>query len=86
MQSRTKMKAQDALRKRIFELADQKSYSINKIASNCYINTSTITSLLNGHSKKSEIATISKICYGLGVSLREFFDSPIFDNVNDVEE
>lgn len=80
------MKAQDALKKRIIELAEQKNYSINKIASNCYINTSTITSLLNGHSKKSEIATISKICYGLGVSMREFFDSPIFDDVNDVEE
>ena len=80
------MKAQDALRKRIIELAEQKNFSINKIASNCYINTSTITSLLNGHSKKSEIATISKICYGLGVSMREFFDSPIFDDVNDVEE
>lgn len=80
------MKAQDALRKRIIELAEQKNYSINKIASNCYINTSTITSLLNGHSKKSEITTISKICYGLGVSMREFFDSPIFDDVNDVEE
>lgn len=80
------MKAQDALRKRIIELAEQKSYSINKIASNCYINTSTITSLLNGHSKKSEIATVSKICYGLGVTMREFFDSPIFDDVNDVEE
>ncbi len=80
------MKAQDALRKRIIELAEQKNYSINKIALNCYINTSTITSLLNGHSKKSEIATISKICYGLGVSMREFFDSPIFDDVNDVEE
>ena len=80
------MKAQDALRKRIIELAEQKNYSINKIASNCYINTSTITSLLNGHSKKSEIATVSKICYGLGVSMREFFDSPIFDDVNDVEE
>ena len=80
------MKAQDALRKRIIELAEQKDYSMNKIASNCYINTSTIISLLNGHSKKSEISTISKICYGLGVSMREFFDSPIFDDINDVEE
>lgn len=80
------MKAQDALRKRIIELAEQKNYSMNKIASNCYINTSTIISLLNGHSKKSEISTISKICYGLGVSMREFFDSPIFDDINDVEE
>ncbi len=79
------MKAQEAVRQRIIELAQQKNLSINKIANNCYINTSTITSLLNGHSKKSEIATISRICYGLGVSVREFFDSPLFDDLNDIE-
>lgn len=79
------MKAQDAVRKRIIEISQEKNLSINKVATNCFINTSTITSLLNGHSKKSEIATISKICYGLGVSVREFFNSPLFDNVNDIE-
>lgn len=79
------MKAQEAVRQRIIELAQQKNLSINKIANNCYINTSTITSLLNGHSKKSEIATISRICYGLGVSVRKFFDSPLFDDLNDIE-
>lgn len=80
------MKAQDGIRKRIIEIANQKNLSINKVANNCFINTSTITSLLNGHSKKSEIATISRICYGLGVSIREFFDSPIFDDINDIED
>lgn len=80
------MKAQDGIRKRIIEIANQKNLSINKVANNCFINTSTITSLLNGHSKKSEIATISRICYGLGVTIREFFDSPIFDDINDIED
>ncbi len=74
------MKAQEAVRLRIIELAQSKNLSINKIATNCFINTSTLTSLLNGHSKKSEIATISRICYGLGVSIKEFFNSPIFEN------
>lgn len=80
------MKSQDAVRKRIIEISQEKNLSMNKVATNCFINTSTITSLLNGHSKKSEIATISKICYGLGVSIREFFNSPLFDNVNDIED
>lgn len=79
------MNAQDAVRKRIIEISQEKNLSINKVATNCFINTSTITSLLNGHSKKSEIATISKICYGLGVSVREFFNSPLFDDINDIE-
>ena len=80
------MKAQQAVKERILEIARQKNLSINKVAQNCYINTSTITSLLNGHSKKSEIATISRICYGLGVSVREFFNSPLFDNVDDITD
>ena len=79
------MKSQEAVKERILELASKKNMSINKIANNCFINTSTITSLLNGHSKKSEITTISRICYGLGISLREFFDSPLFDKNNDLE-
>ena len=80
------MKAQDAVRKRIIEISQVKNLSINKVATNCFINTSTITSLLNGHSKKSEIATISRICYGLGVSIREFFNSPLFDDITDIED
>ena len=80
------MTAQEAVRLRILELAQKQNLSINKVAINSYINTSTITSLLNGHSKKSEIATISRICYGLGVSVREFFNSPLFDNVKDIED
>ena len=80
------MKSQDAIRQRIIELAQSKNFSINKIATNCFINTSTLTSLLNGHSKKSEIVTISRICYGLGISIKDFFDSPLFlNNEEDVE-
>ena len=75
------MNIQQAVRLRILELARQKNMSINKVAENCYMNTSTITSLLNGHSKRSEITTITKICYGLKVTVKEFFDSPLFDEI-----
>lgn len=74
------MKSQEAVKLRILEIAKEKNLSINKVASNCFINTSTITSLLNGHSKKSEITTISRICYGLNISLCDFFNSPLFEN------
>lgn len=79
------MNIQQAVRLRILELARQKNLSINKVADSCYMNTSTITSLLNGHSKRSEITTISKICYGLKVSVKEFFDSPLFDEIDYLE-
>lgn len=80
------MKVQDAVIARIWELAKEKDLSINKIATNAFINTSTLNSMLNGHSKKSEITTISKVCYGLGVTITEFFSSPIFNEVKDVDD
>lgn len=80
------MKVQDAVIARIWELAKEKDLSINKIATNAFINTSTLNSMLNGHSKNSEITTISKICYGLGVTITEFFNSPIFNEVKDVDD
>ena len=80
------MKAQEAVVLRILELAKEKNLSINKIATNCFINTSTLNSMLNGHSKRSEISTISKICYGLDISLKDFFNSPLFENIKDIED
>lgn len=79
------MKAQEAIRLRLLEYLKEKSLSINKLATASDMNPSTIISLLNGHSKESEIATISKICYGLEISIREFFNSPLFDNVCDID-
>ena len=81
-----KIDIQKAVKLRILELARAKNLSINKVAANCFINTSTITSILNGHSKRSEISTLTKICYGLGVTIKEFFDSPLFDNINYLDE
>jgi transcriptional regulator with XRE-family HTH domain len=41
---------------------------------------STIKSILNGSSKNPGILTIKKLCAGLDVSLRVFFDTPIFES------
>lgn len=76
------MNIQEAIRLRIIELANEKNLSMNKIAERCYMNTSTLISLLNGHSKRSEVTTIAKICYGLGVTVKEFYNSPLFDDIN----
>lgn len=73
---------QEAVKLRIIELENEKKLSTNKVADNCFMNTSTLTSMLNGHSKKSEITTIAKICYGLGVTIKEFFNSELFDDID----
>lgn len=80
------MKVQEAVVARILEIAKEKDLSINKIATNAFINTSTLNSMLNGHSKKSEITTIAKVCYGLNITIPEFFNSPLFIDTTDIDD
>jgi transcriptional regulator with XRE-family HTH domain len=42
---------------------------------------STIKSILNGESLNPGIVTVKKLCDGLGVSLYDFFNTPIFENL-----
>ena len=38
-------------------------------------------SILNSKSKNPGVVTLQKLCDGLDISLRQFFDSPLFDNL-----
>ena len=42
---------------------------------------STVYSMLNEKSQNPGVVSLKKLCDGLEISLREFFDSPIFDNI-----
>lgn len=80
------MNIQEAVVSRIVELQKQKHLSTNKVAENCFSSTSTISSVLNGDSKNTQIKTIAKICYGLGVTIKEFINSPLFDDIDYIED
>ena len=45
------------------------------------ISPSTLYSVLNEKSQNPGIVTIKKLCDGLEISLREFFDADIFDDI-----
>ncbi len=75
------MNAKEAVSKRIIELCNQRDMAINSLANSAGISPSTIYSMLNKKSQNPGVVSLQKICDGLGISLREFFDSDIFDNV-----
>ena len=79
------MKSQEALRKRLINLLEEKGLAVNAVATKALVNPSTIFSILNGHSKKSEISTIAKICYGLGITVYDFFNDEIFKDLDEYE-
>ena len=53
----------------------------NALANSAGISPSTIYSILNTKSLNPGIVTLKQICDGMEITLREFFDSPIFDNL-----
>ena len=75
------MNAKQAVSARIFELCKQRGIAINALANSAGISPSTIYSILNTKSMNPGIVTIKQICDGIDISLREFFDSPIFENL-----
>ena len=55
--------------------------AVNELANICGVSPSTIYSMLNEKSKNPGIVSIQKICDGLEISVREFFDDAIFEGL-----
>lgn len=75
------MDIKEAVEKRILELCRQNNIAVNALANISGVSPSTIYSMLNDKSKNPGVVSIKKICDGLGITIREFFNSDIFDNL-----
>ena len=75
------MNAKEAVAKRILELCEEQGIAINGLANISGVSPSTIYSMLNEKSRNPGVDSIKKICDGLNITLRQFFDSDIFDDL-----
>ena len=75
------MLIKQAVEKRIVELCDQRGIAINSLANISGVSPSTIYSILNEKSQNPGVCSLKKICDGLDISIREFFDSDLFDDL-----
>ena len=71
----------EAVVKRIYELIDERQLTINKISTISGVTQSTVSDIVNGVTSNVKIATVKNLCDGLDISIREFFDSPLFDDL-----
>lgn len=78
--------AKEAVAQRIIELCKEKDLTINALVYKCGLSPSTVYSMLNIKSQNPGVVTIQKICDGLDISLRDFFDSELFDKMEQVIE
>ena len=75
------MRTKEAIAKRILELCEKRNMAINALANISGVPPSTIYSMLNEKSQNPGAVSIKKLCDGLEITLREFFDSPLFDQL-----
>lgn len=76
----------EATSKRIQELCKLKRMSGYKICYKAGMPPSTYKSIVGGKSKNPGIVNINRIAEGLGVSIREFYNSDLFDNLDPDED
>jgi len=64
--------------KRFTEICVARNITINELAKQSGVTPSTAYSMLDSRRQNVSINTIAKFCKGLNISLKDFFDSPLF--------
>ena len=76
------MNAKEAVAKRIIEICNKKEITVNELANLSGVSPSTIYSMLNSKSMNPGVVSLKKLCDGAEITLREFFDSPLLDQLD----
>ena len=75
------MNTKEAVAKRILQLCRENNIAVNSLANISGVPPTTVYSMLNEKSQNPGIVSVKKLCDGLGITLRQFFDSDIFDEL-----
>lgn len=75
------MNTKEAVAKRILQLCKERNMAINALANISGVSPSTIYSMLNEKSRNPGIVSLKKLCDGWEITLRQFFDSDLFDGL-----
>ena len=69
------MNTYTAVKERLLQLLGDKKLSIHKLSLESGVSPSTIKNILYGKSVNPGIVTIKMLCDGLGITLKDFFES-----------
>lgn len=74
---------EQAIRKRIIELARERKITINKVSTLSGLPHTTLLSFMNNETHNPRISTLLHVCEAFDISLKEFFDDKVFKDVKD---
>ena len=72
------MNVSEAVILRIKELCLQRNITVNALCNISGVTQSTVSDIVNAATRSPGVATIKKLCDGLDITLKEFFDSSLF--------
>lgn len=71
----------EAVKLRILGLCEERNITVNRLATISGITQSTLNNIVSGRNNSTTISTIKKICDGLEISVLDFFNNPLFENL-----
>lgn len=71
----------EAVRLRIIELCTNKHITVNKLSTMCGITQSTLNNIISGRNNSTTVSTVKKICDGLEITIQDFFEADVFNNL-----
>jgi transcriptional regulator with XRE-family HTH domain len=66
---------------RIVGFLEDRDLTVHRLAVKSGLPNTTLVDLINGTTKSPKVTTIRSICSGLGISVRDFFDFPPYNEV-----
>lgn len=75
------MQLSDAIRKRIYGLLKDNNMKLFDLSKAAGISLPTISDFLKNDTKNLRTDTLLHICEGFNISLKDFFDNPLFNDV-----
>ncbi len=82
------MRLQQAISLRIMELVHENGITLNQLAERSGLSASSITRTVKTNSSVSNTTTgtVLKMCSGLGIPFKAFWESPLFDDIDTIDE
>ena len=75
------MDLSEAVRVRICDLVEEHNLTISRLCTLSGISRSTLSKILSGQRRYIRLDILEFICEALNIELKDFFDSPVFKNV-----
>ena len=75
------MRIKEAVVERFKEICRERGIKYNELATLSGVTPSTVYSMMDPTRKEVSIITVKKLCDGLDISIPEFFNAPIFEQL-----